>query len=224
MMQLFKKKETKEHPEFWKAYTACFESDPPKTLEEAVFVVLDTETTGMNPKRHKILSIGLLKLQNMQFRVGDSLEVFIKRKNYKGQNAKVHGILKKEQEKKISEKEAIKLLLSYIKNHIIVGHHVMFDVEMINQMLQRKGLPKLKNKVLDTADLYKRTLLPSPMVYKKQHYTLDDLAQKFSIPMEDRHTALGDAYITAIAFMEIVGILKPEKLSDLFKKPKTSFF
>jgi DNA polymerase-3 subunit epsilon len=47
---------------------------------------------------------------------------------------------------------------------------------------------------------------------------LDELAEKFRISKKDRHTALGDTLITAIAFLAIMEKLKPKNLKDLFKK------
>ncbi|MEP1410772.1 MAG: 3'-5' exonuclease, partial [Maribacter dokdonensis] len=73
------------------------------------------------------------------------------------------------------------------------------------------GLPKLKNKVLDTGVIYKKTLLKSYLVQPKAQYSLDELAEKFSISKKDRHTALGDAYITAVAFLKIISRLKEKK-------------
>lgn len=108
--------------------------------------------------------------------------------------------------------------MAYAQNHVLVGHHVIFDVNMINAALKRNGLPKLKNTTLDTESLYERSLLVSSVVQRKERHTLDDLAKKFSISRKDRHTALGDAYITAIAFIRIVEKLKPKKLKDLIKK------
>jgi DNA polymerase-3 subunit epsilon len=91
---------------------------------------------------------------------------------------------------------------------------------MINKALERNGLPKLKNKTIDTAHLYKKTLLYSPLLVRKDSYSLDDLADKFDISKIDRHTAMGDAYITAIAFLKILNKLKEKKsfsLQQLFK-------
>lgn len=105
----------------------------------------------------------------------------------------------------------------YAKNHVLVGHHVMFDINMINAALKRNGLPKLKNKTLDTESLYIRTLLISTVVQKKERYSLDDLAKKYSISRKDRHTALGDAFITAIAFLRSVEKLKPKRIKDLLR-------
>ena len=44
------------------------------------------------------------------------------------------------------------------------------------------------------------------------------LAEKFSISKKDRHTALGDDLITAIALLHIIDKLKPKDLKDLIKK------
>jgi DNA polymerase-3 subunit epsilon len=92
-----------------------------------------------------------------------------------------------------------------------VAHHAGFDIGMINSALKRLGLPKLKNTPLDTGVLYKKTLLKSYLVQPKEHYSLDELAEKFLISKKDRHTALGDAYITALAFLKILVKIKEKK-------------
>jgi DNA polymerase-3 subunit epsilon len=88
---------------------------------------------------------------------------------------------------------------------------------MINTALERNGLAKLTNKTLDTAVLYKRTLIKSNLLQHKDHYTLDDLADKFDISKKDRHTAMGDAYITAIAFLKIIRKLKEKNEIMLYQ-------
>jgi DNA polymerase-3 subunit epsilon len=89
---------------------------------------------------------------------------------------------------------------------------------MINKALERNGLPKLKNKYLDTVVLYKKSLIRSPLIERKDHYSLDELADKFNISKKDRHTALGDAYITALLFLKISKKIKEKTGSLVFKK------
>jgi len=86
-----------------------------------------------------------------------------------------------------------------------------FDIGMLNSALLRNGLPKLKNTVIDTGVIYRKTLMKSYLVQPKTNYTLDELAEKFAISKKDRHTALGDAYITAVAFLKIVSRLREKK-------------
>ncbi len=211
MMRFLKKlfrKSKNNYPDFWKVYAESFEVGLPETLDEIRFVVFDTETTGFDIEKDRILSIGALSLQNNTITVDQSFEVYLYQHFYHAENIAVHGILKEESEPRITELEAIQLSLSFIGNSVLVAHHAGFDRAMIDQALKRHGLPKLKNKFLDTSALYKRTLIASPLLQKQEQYSLDELAEKFDIPTMDRHTALGDAYITAIAFLKILGKLK----------------
>ncbi|AXB57196.1 3'-5' exonuclease [Flavobacterium fluviale] len=190
------------------------------TIEETRFVVLDTETTGFDYENDRMLCIGALVLQNGIINIQDSFEIYLEQDHYDKSTAQIHGILKDLLVKRPTELEALQQFLDFLGDSIIIAHHTIFDVTMINKALERNGLPHLTNKTLDTAYLYKKTLIQSHLFERKDHYTLDDLADKFDISKKDRHTALGDAYITAIAFLKIVKKLKERKeinLNQLFK-------
>ncbi|TDX11623.1 PolC-type DNA polymerase III [Flavobacterium sp. S87F.05.LMB.W.Kidney.N] len=190
------------------------------TIEETRFVVLDTETTGFDYENDRMLCIGALVLQNGIINVQDSFEIYLEQDHYDKSTAQIHGILKDLLVKRPTELEALQQFLDFLGDSIIIAHHTIFDVTMINKALERNGLPHLTNKTLDTAYLYKKTLIQSHLFERKDHYTLDDLADKFDISKKDRHTALGDAYITAIAFLKIVKKLREKKevnLNQLFK-------
>lgn len=203
---------------FWKKEENLF--DESITIEETRFVVLDTETTGFDYENDRILCIGALALQNGVISVQDSFEIYLHQDHYDKSTAQIHGILKDLLVKRPTELEALQQFLDFLGDSIIIAHHTVFDVTMINKALERHGLPQLTNKTLDTAYLYKKTLIQSHLFERKDHYTLDDLADKFDISKKDRHTALGDAYITAIAFLKIVKKLREKKavsLNQLFK-------
>jgi DNA polymerase-3 subunit epsilon len=184
------------------------------------FVVLDTETTGFDYENDRILCIGAIVLQNNRIAIQDSFEVFIQQEHYNQATAQIHGILKDFVLDRPKELEALEQFLAFVGDAIIIAHHTKFDVTMINEALDRNELPKLKNRTLDTAVLYKKTLIVSNLLEVKENYTLDDLADKFDISKKDRHTAMGDAYITAIAFLKILKKLREKKeitLKELFK-------
>jgi DNA polymerase-3 subunit epsilon len=203
---------------FWKKEDNLFDENI--TIEETKFIVLDTETTGFDYDNDRILCIGALVLQHNMISIQDSFEVYVQQDHYDKSTAQIHGILKDFVLKRPNELEALQQFLAYLGDAVIIAHHTIFDVTMINKALQRNGLPELTNRTLDTAYLYKKTLIKSHLFERKDHYTLDDLADKFDISKKDRHTALGDAYITAIAFLKIVKKLKEKKeinLNSLFK-------
>ncbi len=182
----------------------------------ARFVIFDTETTGLTIKEDRILSIGAISVTGNTMDVADSLELYIKQDRFNPKTAEIHGILKDGNIKKVDESEAIIQFLNHIKDSILVAHHATFDVAMVNENLKRMGLPKLKNKVLDTGILFKKTNL---CLNRDKLYTLDELCDVFHLKKHDRHTASGDAYITAIVFMKIIAsITEARKISiqDLF--------
>ncbi|SDL38399.1 3'-5' exonuclease [Kriegella aquimaris] len=206
-MQFFKKKKV-HYPDFWYAYENSFKQKQATELKDVRFVVLDTETTGFDYGEDRMLSIGALALKDNTIAVGEAFEVFLDQYFYHAKNVQIHGILRDERKNRVTELEALQKFLAFVGNSVLVAHHAGFDITMLNCALRRHGMPKLLNKVLDTSTLYKRTLIQSPLLKKKEHYSLDELADKFNITKRDRHTALGDTYITAIAFLKILEKLK----------------
>jgi DNA polymerase-3 subunit epsilon len=182
-----------------------------KAVSEALFVVLDTETTGLDLLHDRILSIGALKLQGGRIRVRESMELFIAQEHFDHRSVPIHGILKQGPNRRLPEREALEHFLEYSKGAILVGHHIGFDLEMLRRALARHGMPEPGNPCLDTDLLYKATLLKSPLLRKKAHYSLDELATRFDLSCKDRHTALGDAYLTAVAFLHILGLLAAKR-------------
>ncbi|WP_445957367.1 3'-5' exonuclease [Yeosuana sp.] len=211
-MLWFKKK---KYPVFWNEYLKKFKTSQPKTIENTRFVVFDTETTGFDTLKDRILSIGTISIFNNIIDVSDSIEVYLKQDEFKAETVEIHGILKEGNLVKINENDAIEQFINYIGNAVLVAHHTAFDIEMINSALKRLNLPKLKNKTIDTGILYKKL-----EGKKESHISLDVLCTEFNIPKHDRHTASGDAFMTALLFLKIVSKLKQERnvhYSDLFR-------
>lgn len=208
----FQKKNKTAYPFFWKEYELDIQNTQKLPIKETRFVIFDTETTGFSKLEDRILSIGAISLTNNIINVNDNFEIYLEQKIFKPETVKIHGILKDGDIKKVDEITAIQQFLKYIKNAVLVGHHVGFDIGMINEMLSRYNLPKLKNKTIDTGNLYRKS---KHLVYENElkNYTLDELCDELNISKSDRHTANGDALITAIAFLKILSRLN--KKNDL---------
>jgi DNA polymerase-3 subunit epsilon len=212
-------------PAFWKNYLSSFDQAYARNtpIEEVRFVCFDTETTGLDPKNDQILSIGAVAIQNWEIRIAERLECLV-HQEYQAVSAaiEVHGILPKERAESLSEKEALENFLEFTGRSVLLGHHVGFDISIMNEALSvhtgRKV--KLKNDSIDTMHLAKR-LLPSTHYLSAGELSLDHLAQKYHIPMNDRHTAAGDAYITGVLFLKFLDQLQKignRTLSDLLRK------
>lgn len=214
------KKIPEERPAFWNAYEVLQVKNVSAEVRNTTFTVLDTETTGFDYRQDRILCIGAVKVRGLTIDIAESFEYYLQQEMFNPETVKIHGILKNEDLIKISEEEAIHKFLKYIGNSVLVAHHAHFDITMINAALKRLGLPPLMNLVLDTGVLYKKTRITSNLVDKNKNYTLDELAQAYDIDVKDRHTAAGDAFITAISLIKILGRLDKTgdmKLEELLK-------
>jgi DNA polymerase-3 subunit epsilon len=184
-----------DYPKFWQEYAEEFKKPDAQRV-----VVLDCETTGLKPGEDKILSIGAVALHQNRIYIEDHFSIFVKQHISKAESVPIHGIVSGSGKDLISEEKAIQNLLYYLGNSKIVGQHIQFDIQMINLALKAMDLPKLKNTVQDTSDLYSKF----KGVQHFMHKSLDELCDEFNIAKKDRHTALGDAFLTAQVYQRLV--------------------
>ncbi|MDO5608184.1 MAG: 3'-5' exonuclease [Capnocytophaga sp.] len=180
-------------------------------IEDVVFVVFDTETTGFNYATDRILSIGAVRVQDNRIEIKDSFEIFLAQEVFNPESVPIHGIIKHHKYEKIPEKEAVSRFADYVKNTVLVGHHVGYDVKMVNAALERHGLPPLENKFIDTNYLFKKTKTINVLLQNDKNYSLDEVCHDLNITTHDRHNAAGDALLTSIAFLKIVTKLSQSK-------------
>lgn len=207
MIKRFLKNRSKKYPEYWESYSELFDEQSPSICRQASFIVLDTETTGFDFELDRIISIGAVAISNNEINIAESFEIFIKQERFNADTVEFHGIIKNEKIETLTEEQALEQLLGFIGNSILVAHHAKFDVTIINYALKRNGLPKLKNKILDTVNLYRSTRIRSNLIDQNKNYSLDEIAENYGINVSDRHTAAGDALITAIIFLKTLSKL-----------------
>ncbi len=206
----------------WQEYLEHFRTPPPlKTLvEEVDFLVLDLETTGLNSRKDHMLSLGAVQVRNLEVKVDQRMEYFVQQSGYTpNQSIGIHGILPEQSAAGIGEADLMKELLSFMRGDVIVGHHIRFDVSVLNQATKRIYGRPLKNRVIDTVDLVRKwDRLSSQSPHRD--LSLDAVCQRWQIPLHERHTAAGDTLITAILFLKLLGNLQRKgitTLGDLFR-------
>jgi DNA polymerase-3 subunit epsilon len=182
----------KEYPEFWKNYLSKFEKKSNR------FVVLSTETTGLNPVKDVILSIGSFSVINNSILIGDSFETFFAQYKFFHDNGISNEFTVESKIKKMGEPEGIQAFVEFIGNAVLVGHHIDFDVEMINSALERLGCGRLKNEALDIDIMYRKL----HDINNKQ-FSLDELSTIYKIPKSDRNSSSEDAYKIALLFLKL---------------------
>lgn len=207
-------------PIFWEDYLLNFQNQINKEtlLTELDFIVFDTETTGFDIQKDKILSIGAVTISKGEIQIAQSFECYVEQDFSDNPSIAIHGIMPHNNYSKIKEEEAIQQFLNYIKGKILIGHHVGFDIAMMNQAISKILPDKLKNYAFDTAMLYHRLKYPLQQSFSpSEDYTLDALSGQFNITASDRHTAAGDAFITAILFLKLLDRLQKQGVTTLKK-------
>jgi DNA polymerase III subunit epsilon len=206
------------HPAALKHLQAAEKVNLAVNLEDAHYIVFDTELTGLNLKKDSIVSIGAVKmcggkidLMNTYYRVVEPASLMSKK------SVVIHGITPSE----ASECPTIDVLLpeflDFCGNGILVGHFVAIDVAFVNKAMSALlGLP-LQNPAVDTQALY-RWIRGKEEQYCAFHAGMTEevalltLAQRYEIPVSEAHNALNDAFITAQLFQRFLTILRHFKI------------
>ncbi|HQK39695.1 MAG TPA: 3'-5' exonuclease, partial [Flavobacterium alvei] len=182
----------KEYPDFWKRYLSKFEKKSNR------FVVISAETTGLSLEKDVIVSLGAFAIINNSIVIRDSFETVIAQYKFFHENGISNEFTIETKMKKMGEYEAIQALVEFIGNAVLVGHHIDFDVEMINVALERLDCGRLKNEALDI-DVMHRKLLD---INNKQ-FSLEELCKIYKIPVSDRNSSSEDAYKIALLFLKL---------------------
>ena len=153
------------------------------------FVVLDLETTGLDPEYDEILEIGAIKIVNGE--VVDTYNSLVK-PPYEIDEfiTELTGISNEMVQDAPSVEEILPSLMNFISDNIIVGHNVNFDINFIYDNLLNCGMDAIKNDYIDTLRISRR-LFPD-----FKHHRLKDMANHYNISLDGSHRALQDVFIT----------------------------
>lgn len=183
---------SKNYPEFWKNYVAEFENKSNR------YVILNTETTGLNPKKDVILSFGAIGITEDIIRVNDTLELVILQYKYLHDNGLSNDFLMESKLPKFAEPLAIEEFIKYIGSATLVGHRIHFDIEMINEVLEKMECGKLKNEALDIEIMHQKLY-----DITNKSFSLEELKNAYKIPQSERNFALDEAFSIALLFLKL---------------------
>ena len=182
----------KEYPDFWKDYLTKFETKPNR------FVVLSTETSGLNPDKDVILSLGAFSVIDDGIVIKDNFESVLLQYKYLQDNGLSNEFIIESKMIKMPEPDAIEAFINFLGNAILVGHHINFDIEMLNSALERLDCGRIKNEALDVDVMYRKL-----MDVNDKQFSLDDLCEIYKIPKSDRNSSAEDAYRIALLFLKL---------------------
>ena len=162
-------------------------------LKAVRMVVVDVETTGLDPRRDKLLSIGYVPAYMSGIEVGKMHEIIVEHhaEEIDKDNIVVHGITPTESASGQDVKKALQEFVEDIGDSWLIAFHADFDKEVLDRALKKHLDQRLENPVIDLAWIM-HLVFPG----NKQLRTLDDWLGHFNIQAPFRHRAVADALVT----------------------------
>jgi DNA polymerase-3 subunit epsilon len=160
------------------------------------WVVVDTETSGLDPETDRLLGIGAVAVDAEGIRPEDSFEVVVGGGDPAGDAANIvlHGIGHAAQRQGMPAPEALAAFRDWVAGAPLVGFHADFDRAVLRAANAAAGLPADDRPWLDLSPLA-AALMPTAARYGG--HALDDWLAVFGIECTIRHNAAADALATA---------------------------
>ncbi len=184
--------------------------DMQQPLAEYEYVVWDTELTGLNKRKDEIISIGAIRISELQIDLNHTFHSLIRPVNIDANQATLVHRITPEQLKKASLLEhVLPQFIEFCGQAVLIGHFVNLDLFFLGQATKQEFSGTVANPFLDTMILSKAFRELQSRKYKRcfnssTSLVLDDLTTEFNLPRFKPHDALEDALQTAYLFLYLV--------------------
>lgn len=167
------------------------------------YVCFDCETTGLNPKKDEIISIGAIIIKNNRILHSKKFERFCKTdKALDEESIKIHHIRECDIQNAKDIEEVIEEFLLFIGNRPLIGYYLEFDVSMINKYIKPKLGITLPNRQIEVSALYYDLMIKK---YPQGNIDLrfDVIMNKLQLPRLSKHDAINDVIMTSMIFLKL---------------------
>ncbi len=198
-------------------------------IEEARYLVIDTELTGLNSRKDSIVSVGAVRMKGGRIDLSDTFyRVINPETSLTAESVIIHGIMPSDVLLKPDISTVLGEFLDYCGSDILVGFCVSIDVEFLNRETKRLFGAPMGNQIIDIYPLFEWMLRKGGFREREgaalpHRYQLYDMARYFDIEVNGAHNAMIDAFITAQIFQRLIPVLSRaeiRKAEDLVKLTK----
>jgi DNA polymerase III subunit epsilon len=179
-------------------------------LADLSYTVFDTETTGLKPSEgDRIIQIGATRIVAGRLRLQETFEQLVDPERALSEaGIAIHGIRPEMLQGQPRLGEVLPAFHAFAHETVLVAHNAAFDMRFL-QLAEADTGVRFEQPVLDT-------LLLSAVVHPKQeNHSLEAIAARLGVTVLGRHTALGDAMVTAEVFMKLLPLLEGMGIATL---------
>lgn len=193
----------------WRELPAVSEK---QALTQARFIVVDVETSGLDMRKDRLLSIGACAVEAQRVRAGENYVTILRRNEAsRRDNILIHGIGPQAQAAGRPPEESLMQFLEFTGKHTLAAFHAGFDQAMLDRDLRETLGVRLPNPWLDLA-LLAPALVPEARLSRA---SLDDWLGYFGLRAGARHRAVDDAFVTAELFLVLLARARARGLSTV---------
>jgi DNA polymerase III epsilon subunit family exonuclease len=173
-------------------------------------LALDTETTGLDPVRDRIVQLGAVRLHGGELLRDQAIDLLINPgRRIPAVSTAVHGISDRMVQNAPPYAEVAPEIMAALKGVALIGHHTVFDLAVLRRASASIGMDWQDPPWLDTALIY------SALYPEARLFDLDAVAQHVGVAIRGRHTALGDALATAEIYLKLLPDLEAHGIVTL---------
>jgi len=186
--------------------------DKDTPIEDAGYVVMDTELTGLNEKKDSIVSIGAVRMDGGKIDLSDTFYRLLNPETrLTAESVIIHEITPDEVVEKPDIRTGLAEFLRFCGDAIIVGFCVNIDMEFLNRESKKILGQAIQNPVLDIFPMFEwvrnKKAHGGEEINLPVNYQLYDIAKYYGIEVNGAHNAVIDAFITAQIFQRFIPIL-----------------
>ena len=186
------------------------------------YCAVDLELTGLDPRRHEIVSFGAVPIEDGRIRLGGAVSGPVRPKGPIEEGAiRVHGLRVEDLLAAPPEDTALQPLLATLAGVVMVAHFAEIERRFLRRAFRRMGV-RMRNPVVDTSVLGALWVGERDDVPPRR-LPLAELAEALGLPSHRPHEALGDALTTAQVFLALathLDALGPETVKSLVTSPR----
>ncbi|MBQ2612244.1 3'-5' exonuclease [bacterium] len=166
------------------------------TRKKIIEIVLDTETTGLDYKKERMVEFAAVRLENGKIK--ESFQTLINPEQHiRKSSIAIHGITEEMVADAPTEAEAMPKILEFMGDHPFVAHNAVFDYSFLNEASIRTVGRELTNQRIDSQQMFKE-VFP-----ELDSHGLEPLTNKFNVELTNHHRAMADTMGLALAYPQL---------------------
>jgi DNA polymerase-3 subunit epsilon len=163
---------------------------------------IDLETTGLDTRRDEVLSLAAVPVDGSVVRLSQALSLTVRgATDFRIEAMRHHRLRPQDVEGGTAPEEAIDTFLRHLGNRPILGYAVAFDIAVLDRLIEARHGFRLPNRVIELRDVYRDAWRLAHPEHAEPDLRYESVMRAADVPVLGRHTALGDAVTTALAWV-----------------------